>query len=155
MVKADSILNLMVTHHGFLEILLTVFKDNLGKNVEKAAKTLDSFQWELEKHIFSEEKAIFRFCKEENTEICELVKKLEQEHTVMLDMLGDLKNDLVVKAEKDSIEFREFMVRHRKIEEKNLYPRLDQELSAAAKEEIITRINEIPIKKTVEKAINF
>lgn len=147
MAKTDSILNLMVTHHGFLEALLTVFRDNLGENVERAAKTLDSFQWELEKHIFSEEKVIFRFCREENTEICELVKKLEQEHTVMLERLGDIKDDLVAKAKEDAVEFREFMARHREIEEKDLYPRLDRELPTEVKEEIINRINEIPIKK--------
>jgi iron-sulfur cluster repair protein YtfE (RIC family) len=147
MIKADSILNLMVTHHGFLETLLTVFKDSLGKGAEETAKTLDKFQWELEKHIFSEEKVIFSFCKGKDAEVCDLIKKLEQDHTVMLEMLGDLKDDLLTKAEKDSVEFREFMAKHRKIEEKNLYPRLDQELPTAAKEEIIARVNEVSIKK--------
>ena len=147
MVKTDSILNLMVTHHGFLEALLAVFKDELGKDRERTAKTLDTFQWELEKHIFNEEKVIFRFCNKEDEQICELVKKLEQEHTMMLDMLGDLKDDLMTKAQEDAVKFREFMARHRKTEEENLYPRLDQELPVAIKEDIIARINEIPAKK--------
>lgn len=147
MAKADSILNLMVSHHGLLEILLTVFKDNLGRSAERARETLDSFQWELEKHILCEEKAIFRPCRQEDPETCELIKKLEQDHTVMLEMLGALKDDLVAKAEADVAEFQEFMVKHRELEEKDLYSRLDRELSAATKEEIIARINEIPIKK--------
>jgi hemerythrin-like domain-containing protein len=147
MAKDNSILNLMVTHHGLLEALLFVFKDYFGKNVERTVETLDGFQWELEKHIFSEEKAIFKFCRQKKSETCELIKKLEEEHTVMLDMLGTLKDDLLTKAKADATEFREFITKHRELEEKELYPKLDRELSVAAKEKLIARINEIPLKR--------
>jgi hemerythrin-like domain-containing protein len=65
----------------------------------------------------------------------------------MLEMLGDLKDDSVIKAEADIAEFQEFIKKHREQEEKNLYSRLDRELSRRVKEEIIARINEIPIRK--------
>lgn len=145
--KKNKILNLMVIHHGLLETLWTVFRDNLDKNRKRAEETLNSFQWELEKHFFSEEKVIFRFCTKEDSESCKLVKKLWQEHTVMLEMLNQLKNDLIAKAAADTAEFHEFMIKHRELEEKELYPRLDRELLGPVKEEIIARINEIPIQK--------
>lgn len=147
MIKSNSILNLMISHHGLLEALLTVFNDNLGINAERTAEDLDDFKWELEKHIFTEEKVMFKFCKQEGSETCELVNKLEQEHIAMLKTLDGLKDNLPVKNEKDIAEFQKFMINHRETEEKDIYPKLDQELSEATKEEIIARINEISIKK--------
>ena len=138
----------MVIHHGLLEALLTVFKDELGKSSQRAAETLDNFQWEFEKHIFGEEKVIFRLCKQQEPEICELVKKMEGEHTVMLNILEELKkSDLTVENEAKAKKFYDFLVRHREVEENELYPRMDQELSDEVKEDIISRIDEIPIKK--------
>ena len=147
MVKTDLILNLMVSHHGLLEILLTVVKDNLDRNMERAREALDNFQWELEKHIFSEEKVAFKYYKPEALETRELVKELEHEHAVMLETVDVLKDNLEAKTEADIAEFQEFMVKHRGLEEKDLYSKLDQQLSTATKEKIVARINEIPIKK--------
>jgi len=147
MAKSDLILNLMVSHHGLLEILLTVAEDDLGRNTERAREALDNFQWELEKHIFGEEKVAFKNYKVEDLETHELVKKLESEHAVMLETIDALKNGWETKTKADIAEFREFMVKHRELEEKDFYHKLDQILSEATKEEIVARINEIPIKK--------
>ena len=137
----------MVAHHGLLEALLTVFKGELKTDAERAWETLAAFRWEEEKHIFTEEKAIFGFCEREAPELCQLVKRLEEEHTVMLEMMDDLRDDLVAKAELDVEKFQEFMIRHRQTEEKELYPELDRVLKPEVKKEIIARINEIPMKK--------
>jgi len=143
----SSILNLMMSHHALLAALLKVYRDDLFKNPKSAAEALEDFEWELDKHIFTEEKVIFRFCKPDELAACAIVKRLEQEHTIMLEMVQGLKQDLEDKAEADAEKFEGLMLRHVAVEETELYPRLDQELSTILKEEIIGRINEIPMKK--------
>jgi hemerythrin-like domain-containing protein len=146
MEQSNSILNLMVAHHGLLEALLAVFKDDFRASKGKAQFALDDFQWELEKHLFSEEKVLFRLCDPKNPTLCGLVLKLEREHETMLGMVMALKDNLLVKTEEDITKFQDFMVQHRDVEEKELYVHLDSELTENAKREIIRRINEVPIK---------
>lgn len=138
----------MIYHHALLEVLIAVLKDSFVKKTKETAEFLDNFQWELEKHLFAEEKVIFKVCRQEAPGACELVRKLEQEHLLMLEMLEDLKDNLIIKTEADFIKFHELLTKHRQLEEKELYPRLDQELNIMVKEDIIAKINEIPIKKT-------
>ncbi len=143
----DSILKVMIVHHGLLEGLLKDIQESLEKDGLRVLDLLEEFQWELKKHIFSEEKVIFQLYKKENSEIRELIKKIEQSHTEMMDVLGDLKDDFVTEAKKDITDFQKMIEKHKKIEEEKLYPLLDKELDTETKKQIISQITEIPIKK--------
>jgi len=138
----------MISHHGLLGALTTVLKDDFERKSGMAAESLGKFQWELEKHIFGEEAILFKLCKKENLEDCQLVIELEKGHTAMLKMLENIKNGSVTNAWAEDIDrFQKFHSKHMEREEKELYPKLDFELSAAEKEEVISKINEILIKK--------
>ena len=150
MKNPNEISNLMVEHHALIEALLVVFKDSLGKDIKYTENSFDEFMWEFEKHIFIEEKAIFKFCASLESEICKITQNLVKEHDKMLEMLNEVKNDLVTKNQADISKFQELLVSHREIEEKDLYPDLDQMLDKAQKEMIVARINEIPFKKGAE-----
>lgn len=139
--------NLMLVHHGLLEILFTSLEGNIKKenNLELTHKILDEFRWELEKHFFVEEKTIFNFCSITEPISCSMVVQLLNEHKAMKDMLDELskepnKNALLEK-------FKELLMKHRITEDKELYPRIDEELNEEDKDLIVSRINELPIKK--------
>ena len=145
--NSNTILEIMLRDHALIEVLLVVFKDNLGKDIKSVEESFDKFRWELEKHIFVEEKVIFKLCDSPESEMCEIVKGLTKDHNTMLEMLNEVQNDLVTKNETDISKFQELLTNHRKIEEKTLYPKLDQILDKEQKKIIIARINEIPLKK--------
>jgi len=150
MKNSNTILEIMLGDHALIETLLIAFKDSLGKSVELTEELFDKFRWELEKHIFVEEKVIFRLCNLPKPELCKVVQDLTKDHDTMLEMLNEVQNDIVTKNETNISKFQELLADHRKTEEEILYPMLDQQLSEKEKEMIILRINEVPLKKGSE-----
>ena len=57
--KSASLVTLMVKDHGKIVKLLQDVEQSLGMELVSTMKVFDTFEWELEKHIFVEEKAIF------------------------------------------------------------------------------------------------
>lgn len=147
--KETTLSDLMLVHHGLLEVLFKSLKDNIGLNTktEFLQDMLNEFQWELEKHFFVEEKVIFNFCTATEPQICSIVVGLLNEHKRMTDMLEDLKKKLPNKFSAELLNFEILLKSHRMVEEEKLYPRLDEELNEEDKNLIISRINELPVKK--------
>ncbi|MEK7503607.1 MAG: hemerythrin domain-containing protein [Patescibacteria group bacterium] len=143
----NSILNLMIAHHALLETLLAVFKDEFKADSVAAATALDEFKWEWEKHVFGEEKVIFKFCGGGETTLCQVVHELVAEHILIQETLNAFENNLAIKTSADIDNFHKLITEHRETEEQTLYPGLDRELDEAQKEAIIARINQIPMKK--------
>ncbi len=56
-----TIKDIMLEEHSRLAGIFNKFEQNLGKDYELIIIVFDEFRWELEKHLFIEEKAIFRF----------------------------------------------------------------------------------------------
>jgi hemerythrin-like domain-containing protein len=139
----ENILGLMVIQHGMLESLFSVFQLELKKDQEKAKKSLSEFSWELKKHFFIEENVIFNFMSWKDSAITIVIDQLKKEHSIMLEMTEKMLNDFSVTAEQNSEQLAELLKSHRGVEEKNLYPRLDADLSEAQKDQIIKRANQI------------
>lgn len=147
MAKENKILPLMVAHHGLIEVLVVVFRDSLSDN-QKAKETFEDLKWQMEKHFFVEEKINFRFVFPTQEELYALVQHLLEEHDQLLGMASRIELDL--KEGKKEIEidaFVDMLTHHREVEEKVLYPKLDETLSDFQKDMIIRRINEVTIEK--------
>ena len=107
-------------------------------------KVFDTFEWELEKHIFIEEKAIFSSYKPTNiVEGYKMVPELIQQHNEILNRLRVMRKNLMWQRPIDYDEFKELIMAHKTFEEVSLYPKLDQELDVSQKEEIMKKIREI------------
>lgn len=140
------ILKLMLSHHALIETYLTFFLDSLKKPEVDSIFYLDKFRWELTKHIFVEDQIIFKNCELASSEICGVAKNLENDHITMLVLLQRAEADLSAHKEVDLAEFQALLRRHREVEEKILYPKLDEQLSEVKKEEIVSKVNEITLK---------
>ena len=57
--KTTSIVDLMTADHTKILKLLQDVEKSIGIELVSLMKVFDTFEWELEKHIFTEEKAIF------------------------------------------------------------------------------------------------
>ena len=141
----DSILNLMVAHHALLEAMFFLFRDEAKEKSSRAVSSLYDLTWEMKKHFFAEENAIFDFLPLKSMEIFNIINALKEEHIIMLNDLKKFSDNLARITDDEIENFYQLLENHRKIEEKNLYPRLDKELRDIQKKQIISRINEIPI----------
>ena len=141
--KSIAILDLMIKDHGkIVKLLLDVEKSN-GMELVSTMNVFDTFEWELEKHIFIEEKAIFTSYKPTNiVEGYKMVPELIQQHNEILNKLRVMRKNLMWQRPIDYTAFKEFIMAHKTFEEASLYPKLDQELDVSQKEEIIKKIRE-------------
>lgn len=143
----ENILNLMVAHHALLESLFVTFRDEFKTGSRRADSTLSELLWEMEKHFFAEENAIFNFPPLKIMGVWEIVKHLKGEHIIMLEKLHDFSENPENIKDTNIEDFHNILENHRKTEEIDLYPKLDAGMTTSQKEQIISRLNEIPIKK--------
>jgi iron-sulfur cluster repair protein YtfE (RIC family) len=142
--KSTAILDLMMKDHGKIVTLLLDVEKSIGMELISTMKVFDTFEWELEKHIFIEEKAVFSSYKPTNiVEGYKMVPELIQQHNDILNRLRVMRKNLMWQRPIDYDEFKELIMAHKTFEEVSLYPKLDQELDASQKEEIMKKIREI------------
>lgn len=144
--KAIAILNLMVKDHAKIVRLLNDIKKIMGQDIISTMGVFDKFEWELEKHIFIEEKAIFTSYDPKNIiEGYAMIPELIKEHNEILNKLRIMRKDLVKQRTCDFDGFAEVLMNHKNFEEDSLYPKLDQELEESQKKMIVDRISQILI----------
>ncbi len=141
----NDILPRMVEDHCKLEKLLIKLEEDSKKEYSEMVKTFHNFEWELEKHIFVEEKAIFKsYNPEDVSEGYKMLPTLTKQHNVILNNLNnwrdDIRNNRILK---DIYSFKEFLIKHKNFEEKEVYPKLDEGLTEERKKHIIDRIEQI------------
>lgn len=142
--KSISILELMTADHAKILKLLHDVEKSIGIELVSLMKVFDTFEWELEKHIFTEEKAIFSSYSPKNIlEGYKMVPELVQQHNEILNQVRVMRKDLMWNRPVQFHKFKEFIVAHKTFEEVSLYPKFDQELTIAQKDDIIKKIREI------------
>ncbi len=142
--KAQAILDFMIKDHGRLISLLNKVETNISGDAESAIKAFDAFEWALEKHVFTEEKAIFTSYQPKNvTTGFKMLPELIKEHNEIINRLRVMRRDVLIGHSSDFTGFKELLLRHKTFEEEELYPKIDQELSEEDKQRIINRIQEM------------
>ena len=140
-----SILKLMIIDHCNIEELIKKLEETTKEDFESMAKVFNKFEWELEKHIFTEEKAIFTsYNPEDVIEGYKMLPELTKQHNYILNTLNNWRDDIRKKRTlSDIYSFKEFIIKHKDFEEEKVYPQLDEGLSEEEKRKIIAKINEI------------
>jgi hemerythrin superfamily protein len=143
--ESTDILALMVKDHCKIEKLLDELEANAEKDHPTTMKSFNKFEWELEKHIFVEEKAIFTtYSPEDVIEGYKMLPELTKQHNVILNKIDLMRRDVRNKRRiTDIYGFKDFLIKHKNFEEKDVYPKLDQALDDVQKQLIVERINEI------------
>jgi hemerythrin superfamily protein len=146
----DTILNLMVNHHALIETMFVSFRDEAREKFPRAGASLSELSWEMKKHFFAEENAIFDFFPLKSMDIFRIINQLKEEHISMLNYLKKFSDNLARISEEDIEDFYKLLKDHRETEEKKLYPKLDKEMREDQKMQILSRINEIPITRNIK-----
>ena len=142
--KNTTILELMIKDHAKLITYLRNVEDNIKHGGKQLQKAFHYFEWNLEKHIFVEERAIFTAYNPEHIdEGYEIFIELSKQHTAILEKIKKLKKNLQEGKLVNLSDFNLMLTKHKNYEEMKIYPKLDREISDGEKRFIIERINEI------------
>ncbi len=145
MIKSTNILNLMVKDHRKIEDLLNNLEEKNNEDFDSMRKAFNKFEWELEKHIFTEEKAIFTsYNPDDITQGYKMLPELTKQHNFIINKINNWRKGIQnQKMITDIYSFKVYLIRHKNFEEENLYPKLDQSLPEDDKRHIVAKINEI------------
>ena len=144
--KSTEILDLMVRDHNRLMEYLKDVENNFGRDFGFLGESFNTFQWNLEKHFFVEEKAIFIYYNpDEPGKEYTYFSDLMDQHTEILEKIESLRKKLQKRKPFDLNDLKKLLVKHKTFEEKSIYPVLDQEIDDFAKSVIIDRIKEIRV----------
>lgn len=142
--KSTAISEVMVRDHGKIVRLLIDFENSIGQDIPSTMKAFNEFVWELEKHLFTEERAIFTaYEPEDETEGYAMIPELIKEHNEIFDKLKVMKKSIKKRKTFDFHGFKKLLTKHKDFEDEKVYPKFDQELDEAEKKIIIHRINDI------------
>jgi len=135
-----EIFKIMVKEHEVIESLLNDFKKFQDKDPTEAKRIFQAFVWNIEKHMFLEEKILYNVYSVWNGNIGGMFEILEQ-HGEILALIKKVKNSY---SDKNSLSaLRELLRDHFVLEETVLYPNLDKALNGEQKELFIERAQEI------------
>ncbi len=144
--KSNEILNIIVKDHNRLMNYLKDVKKNLKSDFEVLLKSFNTFERDLEKHFFIEERAIFTSYNPDYIEDGhQLFITLSKQHTNILEKVESLRKRLRMGKTINVADLEEMLLKHKTYEEKNVYPLLDQKLDDSEKVFIIGRIKDIRI----------
>jgi iron-sulfur cluster repair protein YtfE (RIC family) len=142
--KSTAILELMVRDHTRLIGYLQDVENNLDDNFDLLKRSFYNFQWNLEKHIFVEERAIFLSYNPKNPDKdYTFFSDLMDQHDEIQKIIESLRKKLQEREPINLNEVKRLLVKHKIFEEKRIYPLIDQEIDDSEKRFIIDRINDI------------
>jgi hemerythrin len=142
--KSTIITEAMDNDHRNLVKLLGDFEKSLVKDKKSIMRAFNEFVWGFEKHLFTEEKAIFiTYEPEDEKEGYAFVPRLMNDHNRLIDRIKRIKKNLKNNKDFDYEGFKELLIEHKNFEDESVYPLFDNELGESEKEIIVKRINEI------------
>ncbi len=144
--QSETISEVMARDHDKIVKLLNDLCECIDLDKQNLKKVFEIFKWELEKHLFTEEKVIFTSYEPEDFEegykmVTQLMLDHDKIHKQLKGMKKIIKKDKVCNFQ----EFKEIFLKHKNFEDEQVYPRFDQELDESTKEMIIKRINEVKL----------
>ncbi|MEA2038133.1 MAG: hemerythrin domain-containing protein [Nanoarchaeota archaeon] len=138
--QALSVTGLLVQDHERIESLLDDFKKTKHKQTKKKVQIFNELAETLRRH-FNQEAILYSKYKHLTGEILPILQTVHNEHIEMNEHIERIGN--AIRSEDDNVDtsgFFALLVRHRNIEERNLYPELDNVLSDKEKEEVYWKL---------------
>lgn len=156
MVETTEISDIMLKDHSKIVKLLHDAESQLGKDKKNLKEPFNKLKWELERHIFIEEKVIFieyapkekvdDEVEEDVEEVSEynvyaMVPDLIKAHNELLKKVGILEKNLAIDKKIDFENLRKLLLDHKHFEEQEFYPKLDKTLDSAQKKNIVDKMH--------------
>lgn len=135
-----EIFKIMIHEHEIMESLLQDFQEFRELNHEKANELFQEFKWNIEKHMFAEEKMLYNVYSIWDGNIEGMFEILEQ-HGEIISLIKGIEKSY---PDKNTVlKLRDLIKDHFVLEETVLYPNLEKVLNSKQKEMLIQRAQEI------------
>jgi hemerythrin-like domain-containing protein len=138
-----KITEVMCEEHRRIEKILEEFEKLVHIDFGSSKDAFNKFKWNLEKHLFVEEKVIFEVCNSDCGEEVSEIFDLMQEHGEIIGLIKEIEKKLFMNFKPNLSVMKELLEKHVYFEENRFYPMLDKELSTERKQEIFERAEEI------------
>ena len=132
----------MIQEHELIETLLDNFERQHNKNPSAAKKIFRAFVWNLEKHIFLEEKIFYSVYSVWNENIGDIFEVLRDHGDILLLVKKIQNSDF---SEEDLSTLKNLIKDHFITEEMVIYPKLERELDEEQRTFFLERSNDILI----------
>ncbi len=134
----------MIKNHEEISDMLRRFHNLHVQNKEKRIQSFIKFENMMKKHINNEEDIMNIASKLNNRskKLLPIVSSLRMEHGKMLSILSSIKEDIINNQEIDTSDFRLILNRHKNVEERLFYPKIDKYLKEKDKIYIIKNLEE-------------
>ena len=141
-----SITEVMERDHDIIEKLLNDLGRCIDLDNQTLKKAFEMFNWELEKHLFTEEKVIFTIYEPEDyVEGYKMVPQLIKEHDEIYKQLKEMRKIIKSNKECNFQELKDLITKHKDFEDEHVYPKFDQELDKPTKDMIIKRVMDVKL----------
>ncbi|MDD5086148.1 MAG: hemerythrin domain-containing protein [Candidatus Nanoarchaeia archaeon] len=138
-----SIADMMIRHHYNVENIITEFNEKQKNDGKSVFEVFQRMKWELEKHFFLEENAIFIFYDPKSKEDSRIVNHILVEHETMLKKLNEIEKKLKNNETVDISKFTKRLIQHKELEDNVFYPMLDNQLDEKQKLQITEKIKKL------------
>lgn len=140
----QTLLAIMEKDHERINQMLLEF-DKAPKEKNETSMLFSEFKWNLEKHLFTEERVIFAMLREiEGLEMEDMFNLLE-EHKQIIELAKKEEESIKLGSHSDISPLLMLLKKHVSFEDDVFYPKLDELLNENQKKEIIKRIKSIII----------
>ncbi len=140
----ESISQFMLRDHVKINRMLLHFDEAPKENAETSL-LFEEFKWNLEKHFFAEEKAIFSIMQNIEGADIDSIFQLMEEHGQIMTALKKEEQSIKIGSHLDISPLLELLKTHAKYEDEFFYPKLDEFLKDEQKKDMIKRIKSIVI----------
>jgi len=139
----EKISILMVKEHERINDMLDDFQREVDIGLHDAGFLFNKFKWNLEKHFFVEEKAIYTIYESLMGEQISDIFHLMQEHGEVMEMVKAIEEKLRNGLKPEVFKLKEILIKHRKFEDDFFYPKLDEALDDVHRQEVIEKVKEV------------
>ncbi len=136
----QEIIKVMIKEHEVIESLLNDFERQFNTSPKSAKRIFQAFVWNLEKHMFLEEKFMYTVNSVWNFPRDEIFGILS-DHGDIISLVKKIQNSRFESS--DIYELREMIRDHFVLEETVLYPNLEKALNNEQKEIFLERAQEV------------
>lgn len=137
--QPTNIISLFVEDHARISSLLNDFKKNKYKKSKKTAGLFNQLSNALRNH-FKEEELLYSKYKYKTGNIIPVIQTIKREHEIFSGKLDMMQLSIKKQDKINTTGFFELLLRHKNIEERLLYPELDNVLSDKEKEDIYWKL---------------
>lgn len=138
-----AITSAMLKQHRIVNGFLNDFEKVSEEEVSDMRTKFDLFRWNLEKHVFIEERNIFTVADKKNKVEMKQLQNLLKDHKDIIEIIDGMIKDILDGVKPNVSVLRELLFAHEQREVESFYPLLDNRLSVADKKNILEKISEI------------